>query len=332
MKTFITGADSIPFLPGTFAPEIDGVKEEEAAGARPAEIIRIAGSTSGPDTDWVAEEVPVALVYNGISHAVMMTTPTMLEDFAVGFSLAEGIVRSLDDIHDIEVTEGCRGGKNVNLTIASEAFWKLKEHRRSMTGRTGCGICGTESLDDAMRPTPVLPFTQTFDMEHYGRALEYLQKVETLGALTGSTHAAAWVHPDGSLAGGAEDVGRHVALDKLLGLRARRGWTDGALVIKWFRRLQCAGLRSSLRFQRPPRSPLTSRSAPALRSSPSAGARAPTSIRTPNALSASEAVRDAAKLFLTMNSFLPSRDFEDAGTLQTSSFFLSFIPLSEDMP
>ena len=173
----------------------------------------------------------MALVYNGISHAVMMTTPTMLEDFAVGFSLAEGIVRSLEDIHDIEVTDGCRGGKNVNLTISSEAFWKLKEHRRSMTGRTGCGICGTESLDDAMRPTPVLPFTQTFDMEHYGRALEYLQKVETLGSLTGSTHAAAWVHPDGSLAGGAEDVGRHVALDKLLGLRARRGWTDGALVI-----------------------------------------------------------------------------------------------------
>lgn len=227
----MTGTDSIPFLPGTFAPESDGVKEEEALGARPAEIIRIAGSTSGPDTDWVAEEVPVALVYNGISHAVMMTTPTMLEDFAVGFSLAEGIVRSLDDIHDIEVTDGCRSGKNVNLTISSEAFWKLKEHRRSMTGRTGCGICGTESLDDAMRPTPVLPFTQTFDMEHYGQALEYLQKVETLGALTGSTHAAAWVHPDGSLAGGAEDVGRHVALDKLLGLRARRGWTAGALVI-----------------------------------------------------------------------------------------------------
>ena len=227
----MTGTDSIPFLPGTFAPEIDGAKEEEALGARPAEIIRIAGSTSGPDTDWVAEEVPVALVYNGISHAVMMTTPTMLEDFAVGFSLAEGIVRSLEDIHDIEVTDGCRGGKNVNLTISSEAFWKLKEHRRSMTGRTGCGICGTESLDDAMRPTPVLPFTQTFDMEHYGRALEYLQKVETLGSLTGSTHAAAWVHPDGSLAGGAEDVGRHVALDKLLGLRARRGWRDGALVI-----------------------------------------------------------------------------------------------------
>lgn len=231
MKSFTTGTDSIPFLPGTFTPELEDSKEAGAQGARPVEILRIAGATSGPDTDWVAEEVPVALVYNGISHAVMMTTPTMLEDFAVGFSLAEGIVNSLDEIHDIEVTEGCRGGKNVNLTIASEAFWKLKEHRRSMTGRTGCGICGTESLDDAMRPTPALPFTQTFDMEHYARALEYLEKVEALGALTGSTHAAAWVHPDGTLAGGAEDVGRHVALDKLLGLRARRGWKDGALII-----------------------------------------------------------------------------------------------------
>ena len=227
----MTGTDSIPFLPGTFAPEIDGAKEEEALGARPAEIIRIAGSTSGPDTDWVAEEVPVALVYNGISHAVMMTTPTMLEDFAVGFSLAEGIVRSLEDIHDIEVTDGCRGGKNVNLTISSEAFWKLKEHRRSMTGRTGCGICGVESLGEAVREKRVVPHEQTFPMAAYADALGYRERVERLGVITGCTHAAVWVRPDGSFAGGAEDVGRHVALDKLLGLRARRGWRDGALVI-----------------------------------------------------------------------------------------------------
>ena len=227
----MTGTDSIPFLPGTFAPEIDGAKEEEALGARPAEIIRIAGSTSGPDTDWVAEEVPVALVYNGISHAVMMTTPNMLEEFALGFTLAEGIASTPSEIYSIEVTDGCRGGKNVELEIASECFWKLKERRRAMTGRTGCGLCGIESLEETIRPVPKLSFTQTFDLEHYDRALGYLEEVEVLGRLTGCTHAAAWVLPDGTLAGGAEDVGRHVALDKLLGLRTRKNWQEGALVI-----------------------------------------------------------------------------------------------------
>ena len=201
------------------------------ASARRVEIVRIAQATSGPDTDYVAEEVPIALVYNGISHAVMMATPSMLEEFAIGFSLAEGIVESPSDIFGIEVTEGCRGGRNVEITIASENFWKLKEYRRSMTGRTGCGICGVESLEGAVRPTPRVAFTQVFNLEHYERALGYLHDVEELGRLTGATHAAAWVMPDGALAGGAEDVGRHVALDKLLGLRAKRGWKDGALVI-----------------------------------------------------------------------------------------------------
>ena len=88
-----------------------------------------------------------------------------------------------------------------------------------------------ESLEGAVRPTPRVPFTQTFDLQHYERALNYLHEIEELGRLTGATHAAAWVNVDGSLAGGAEDVGRHVALDKLLGLRAKQGWTEGALVI-----------------------------------------------------------------------------------------------------
>ncbi|MDO5531830.1 formate dehydrogenase accessory sulfurtransferase FdhD [Sutterella sp.] len=221
------------FLPGTFGslPEAEADDRFGAVGARKVEIVRIADATSGPDTDWVAEEVPVAIAYNGISHTVMMTTPTMLEDFAVGFSLAEGIVTSLSEIHDIAVTDGCRGGKTVELTISSECFWKLKDRRRSIAGRTGCGICGVESLTDAVRPTPRVPFTQTFDLAHYQEALRYLERVEKLGSLTGSTHAAAWVHPDGTFAGGAEDVGRHVALDKLLGLRARSGWKTGALVI-----------------------------------------------------------------------------------------------------
>ena len=205
------------------APFLIIPQSEEQCGAHEIEIVRLINNTCAPDTDLVAEEIPVALVYNGISHAVMMTTPNMLEEFALGFTLAEGIASTPSEIYSIEVTDGCRGGKNVELEIASECFWKLKERRRAMTGRTGCGLCGIESLEET--------FTQTFDLEHYDRALGYLEEVEVLGRLTGCTHAAAWVLPDGTLAGGAEDVGRHVALDKLLGLRTRKKWQEGALVI-----------------------------------------------------------------------------------------------------
>lgn len=197
-------------------------------GARAVAVTRLNGPSD--ETDWVAEETPVALVYNDISHAVMMTTPTMLEEFALGFSLAEGIVPDASHIYEMEVHEACRG-MEVRMRISSECFWRLKAHRRSMTGRTGCGICGVESLEGAIRQKRRVPDTQRFSMKHYPAAMSYLDEVEQLGRLTGCTHAAVWVHPDGSFAGGAEDVGRHVALDKLLGLRARRGWNDGALVI-----------------------------------------------------------------------------------------------------
>ena len=201
----------------------------ERLGAREVEVFRM--NADEPALDWVAEEVPVALVYNGISHAVMMASPSMLEEFALGFSLAEGIIPDASHLYACEVREACRGGIEVDLTISSECFWKLKDRRRSMTGRTGCGICGVESLGEAVREKRVVPHEQTFPMAAYADALGYLERVERLGGITGCTHAAVWVRPDVSFAGGAEDVGRHVALDKLLGLRARRGWRDGALVI-----------------------------------------------------------------------------------------------------
>ena len=181
--------------------------------------------------DVVAEEVPVALVYNGISHTVMMASPVMLEEFGTGFSLTEGIVESVSDIYDVEVIEACGSGREVRITISSEAFHNFKARRRAMLGRTGCGICGVESLGDAFRPVPDLPATQTFDMRFYRDAVAQLERFERIGALTGCTHASVWIRPDGTPAGGAEDVGRHVALDKLLGLRAREGWRDGALVV-----------------------------------------------------------------------------------------------------
>lgn len=130
--------------------------------------------------DVVAEEVPVALVYNGISHTVMMASPVMLEEFGTGFSLTEGIVESVSDIYDVEVIEACGSGREVRITISSEAFHNFKARRRAMLGRTGCGICGVESLGDALRPVPDLPATQTFDMRFYRDAVAQLKRFERI--------------------------------------------------------------------------------------------------------------------------------------------------------
>ncbi|WAT03137.1 formate dehydrogenase accessory sulfurtransferase FdhD [Rouxiella chamberiensis] len=181
--------------------------------------------------DWVAEEVPVALVYNGISHVVMMASPKDLEAFAVGFSLSEGIIESVRDIFGLEVTPNCNGIE-VNIELSSRRFAGLKERRRAMAGRTGCGVCGIEQLGDLFRPLAPLPFTQTFSLSNLDNALRQLTSVQPIGQETGCTHAAAWIDPKGQLLGGCEDVGRHVALDKMLGIKARQaGWQAGAALV-----------------------------------------------------------------------------------------------------
>ncbi|MBD2809691.1 formate dehydrogenase accessory sulfurtransferase FdhD [Xenorhabdus sp. Vera] len=186
-------------------------------------------SSSKPD--WVAEEVPVALVYNGISHVVMMTSPKDLEHFAIGFSLSEGIITSPQEIRGIDSMISCHGGIELHIELSSRRFVALKEHRRNMAGRTGCGICGTEQLAEVFRPITPLPFTQTFSLSNLDSALAQLPRLQEIGALTGCTHAAGWISPEGNLLGGCEDVGRHVALDKLLGMRAKTGWQQGAVLV-----------------------------------------------------------------------------------------------------
>ncbi|MBC5788747.1 formate dehydrogenase accessory sulfurtransferase FdhD [Providencia sp. JUb39] len=181
--------------------------------------------------DFVAEEIPVALVYNGISHVVMMATPKDLDDFAVGFSLSEGIIQSRDEIRGIDIVQGCHRGIEVHIELSSRRFMALKERRRNLTGRTGCGICGTEQLDEIFKPITPLPFTQTFSLSYLDNALQELKTVQEIGALTGCTHAAAWISPEGRLVGGCEDVGRHVALDKLLGMKSRSDWQQGAILV-----------------------------------------------------------------------------------------------------
>lgn len=180
--------------------------------------------------DWLAEEVPVALVYNGISHVVMMCTPKDLEAFAVGFSLSEGIIASPNEIYGMDIAATCHG-LEVNIELSSRRFAGLKARRRAMAGRTGCGVCGIEQLADIFRPLAPLPFSQTFTLSRLDGALAELQDVQQVGQLTGCTHAAGWITPQGELLGGCEDVGRHVALDKLLGVRAQQGWQQGAILV-----------------------------------------------------------------------------------------------------
>ncbi|MBN6402721.1 formate dehydrogenase accessory sulfurtransferase FdhD [Enterobacter hormaechei] len=182
--------------------------------------------------DFLAEEVPVALVYNGISHVVMMASPKDLELFAIGFSLSEGIIAHPQEIYGMDVVPACNG-LEVQIELSSRSFMGLKERRRALAGRTGCGVCGVEQLNDIGKPIIPLPFTQTFNLAHLDRALVHLNDVQPIGQLSGCTHAAAWVLPSGSIAGGHEDVGRHVALDKLLGRRARENnvWQQGAALV-----------------------------------------------------------------------------------------------------
>ncbi|MBB1199340.1 formate dehydrogenase accessory sulfurtransferase FdhD [Enterobacteriaceae bacterium 89] len=182
--------------------------------------------------DQLAEEVPVALVYNGISHVVMMASPKDLEWFAIGFSLSEGIIENRSEIYGIDVVQACKG-LEVQIELSSRRFMALKERRRALAGRTGCGVCGVEQLNDVGKPIAPLPFTQTFHLNTLDLALEHLNDVQEIGRLTGCTHSSVWLTPYGKLVGGHEDVGRHVALDKMLGRRATEGdeWHQGAALV-----------------------------------------------------------------------------------------------------
>ena len=179
---------------------------------------------------WVASEVPVALVFNDISHAVMMATPQDLEDFALGFALSEGIIDSPDECRGIEVRQHGAGTPEVacvaEIEIAPRHFERLKQQRRTLAGRTGCGLCGIESLQALdLRATPMPPpvWRDAVGVAEVLRPFGVLREHQRLNAHAGALHAAGWALPDGQLQDVLEDVGRHNALDKLLGRLARTG-------------------------------------------------------------------------------------------------------------
>lgn len=204
----------------------------EHAPAAPYLVHAWRASGAQHQQEQLAEEVPVALEYNGISHAVMLATPQDLEDFALGFSLSEGILASPSELYDCETT-ALADGIRVELEIASERFAGLKEIRRNLTGRTGCGLCGAETLQQAVRrPAPVHSAARfTASALHAG--LDAMQSLQVLQQRTGATHAAAWLEADGSVSLVREDVGRHNALDKLIGALALQGadFSKGAALI-----------------------------------------------------------------------------------------------------
>ena len=186
---------------------------------RPA--LRLSSHTTESFTANLIEEVPVALIYNGVSHAVMLASPRDIADFALGFSLSEGIIQGPRELLDLELAPAGEGIE-ARMVITARRFAGLKDRRRTLAGRSGCGLCGIESLSDAMRPLPTLADRTFLSLRAIRRALDGLAPLQQLNQLAGAVHAAAWVDPDGVIRHVAEDVGRHNAFDKVIGAMARR--------------------------------------------------------------------------------------------------------------
>lgn len=200
--------------------------ESNKTGFQARPVLRHRGSDATRTTDSVIEEVPVALVFNGISHAVMMVTPRDLQPFAMGFALTEGLVAKAADIFDIEVHEHARSFE-IDITIASQEFVQLKQQRRSMAGRSGCGVCGIESLELLdLQPERIdaAPLHAEGALQPaIATAAAQLGQYQELMRATGGVHAAAWCDAQGNVLRVCEDVGRHNALDKLIGHLALDG-------------------------------------------------------------------------------------------------------------
>ncbi|ARR48556.1 formate dehydrogenase accessory sulfurtransferase FdhD [Photobacterium damselae subsp. damselae] len=195
------------------------------------EIIKYENGIKTECEDYIAEEVPVALIYNGISHVVMMTTPSNLESFAIGFSLSERIISDIKEIKYIDIKSNYQGIE-VHIELQMRPFMLLKEQRRQLVGRTGCGLCGIEHLKQAMKPVSPVNNDEVIHLSVLNQCLDKLYQQQELAGTTGCTHAAVWVDSCGNLAAIYEDVGRHVAMDKLIGARAKSSLlTHGAVLI-----------------------------------------------------------------------------------------------------
>lgn len=187
-----------------------------ADAAVPVGCIKVAGETATAHTRAVPAEVPVALVYDGTTYAVMMASPSDLEDFAVGFSLSEGIVAAADEISSLDVVPQVNGIE-LRLWLAPDRSRNLSDRRRRIAGPTGCGLCGVESLEAAVPVCPRLDDGLMVTPPEIAAAVAVLPAAQALNLHTRAVHGAAFWSKTRGLVGIAEDVGRHNALDKLIG-------------------------------------------------------------------------------------------------------------------
>ena len=185
-------------------------------------VERWQGSRHSLQQDYIAEEVPVSLVYNGTPHVVMLATPTNLEEFALGLSITEGIIKAPQELLSVR-TYNRYNGIEVHLKIPEQRAECMADKGRNLTGRTGCGLCGASTLRQAIRQPNAVAGDLSLSANELFSALTDIKQRQTLNRLTGSVHAAAWVVPGQGIVDIREDVGRHNALDKLIGLLLRSG-------------------------------------------------------------------------------------------------------------
>jgi len=188
----------------------------------PHPVVRWEHGVATERVDMVAEESPVTIVYNDVPHVVMMTTPTNLIDFVTGFSLTEGLVGSVDDITSIAALPHERGIE-MQVKVSPACMTEIESRTRRISGRTGCGVCGSDSVDAVLRPVPAVGPGREVGHRAIHRALDQLVERQELNRQAGAVHAAGWASYAGEVDLVREDVGRHNALDKLIGALSTAG-------------------------------------------------------------------------------------------------------------
>jgi len=206
----------------------------------------------------LAEECALAIAYNGINQAVMMVSPADLEDYVVGFSLGSGIVEDVGEIYDIHIS-GAGSGRQADVEISSRAFWKLKEQRRQLPGNASCGLCGVEALEQALPQLPAMPVAPLPPAHWLHDLRQRIAEFQPLAQTCGAVHAALFIDAQGEIRLGREDIGRHNALDKLIGAlrRTHQDVAGGVAVVtsrcslELIHKVQRAGIPTLVSFSSP---------------------------------------------------------------------------------